>query len=310
MTGGSAVHDRNDPSGDATTWRHVAREAEARLRAAGTPEPGMDVRRLVEQATGSEPGEYPGVLSDAVTHRRLAYFDAMLTRLLQGEPLQYVLGRWGFRRLDLMVDRRVLIPRPETESVVEHALTEIERLVRRDALDYQHRLPVVDLGTGSGAIALAIADEHKLTDVWATDLSDEALAVARANLAGLGRAAARVQLRQGSWYQALPPELAGTVGVVVANPPYVTAAEQLPAVVEAWEPALALRSGEDGLEAARTVITDAPAWLRPGGVVVVELAPAQLPAAGAIAESAGFVEHRVGRDLAGRARCIVARSAG
>ena len=113
----------------------------------------------------------------------------MLRRRIAGEPIQYVLGHWAFRGLDLMVDGRVLIPRPETETVVEVALRELDRLGGRD-----RPTTVVDLGTGSGAIALAVATERVRTRVWATDSSDEALQVARANLAGIGRSAARVQV--------------------------------------------------------------------------------------------------------------------
>jgi len=151
-----------------------------------------------------------------------------------GEPLQYVLGSWAFRSLELMVDPRVLIPRPETEQVVEVALGEIRR----------HRRPVVaDLGTGSGAIALSVVAEVAGAQVWATDTSEAALAVARANLAGLaGMAATRVRLARGSWFSALPAELRGRLSVVVSNPPYVADAEvaSLPAEVAEWEPREAL----------------------------------------------------------------------
>ncbi|MEZ5234664.1 MAG: HemK/PrmC family methyltransferase [Acidimicrobiales bacterium] len=190
--------------------------------------------------------------------------------------LQYVLGRWAFRHLDLLVDRRVLIPRPETETVVDIALREIDRLVDTYRYHYEQRLPVVDLGTGSGAIALAVATERTSTDVWGTDVSEDAVAVARANLAGAGRAAARVALRTGSWFEALPAELAGTIGVIISNPPYVAEADELPDEVERWEPAMALRSGPDGLDAARVLIGTAGRWLRPDGALVLELAPGQL----------------------------------
>jgi release factor glutamine methyltransferase len=193
--------------------------------------------------------------------------------------------------------------------MVDVALAEIDRLIERHRVDYQRRLAVVDLGTGTGAIALSVADECKLTDVWATDVSAEALAVARANLAGVGRAGARVQLRQGSWFEALPAELAGRIGVIVSNPPYVADGDSLPDEVEAWEPELALRGGPDGLDAARTVIADAPRWLQPDGAIVLELDPQQLPVAADLALGAGFSETAVHRDLAGRDRCLVARMA-
>src|SRR5438105_5970876 len=143
----------------------------------------------------------------------------MVARRAAGEPLQYVLGRWAFRTLDLMVDRRVLIPRPETEQVVEVALAEARRLHARIA---------ADLGTGSGAIALSLAAELPGVDVWATDVSADALAVARANLAGIGTfAAARVRIQEGDWFGALPPELRGRLDIVVSNPPYIGDDESL-----------------------------------------------------------------------------------
>ncbi len=147
----------------------------------------------------------------------MRFVDEMVARRAKGEPLQYVLGRWGFRTLDLMVDRRVLIPRPETEVVAGLAI---------DALPTSGVL--VDLGTGSGAIALSAAAERwPDVEVWATDASAEALAVARANLAGLGRRGAVVRLVEGDWFVALPHELRGHVDVLVSNPPYVAATDPL-----------------------------------------------------------------------------------
>ena len=144
------------------------------------------------------------MLDDPLTEGAMARYDDMVARRAAGEPLQYVLGHWGFRHLDLMVNRRVLIPRPETEQVVEVALAELDRLGGRDV-----PTTVVDLGTGSGAIALAVATERVRTTVWATDASEAALAVARANLAGVGRAGARVTMVAGDWFGALPAELRG-----------------------------------------------------------------------------------------------------
>jgi release factor glutamine methyltransferase len=169
---------------------------------------------------------------------------------------------------------------------------------------------VVDLGTGSGAIALSIAAEAKPGAVWATDASAEALAIARANLVGLGGSrAAKVRLEVGSWWDALPTDLRGRVSLVVSNPPYVTTAEMatLPAVVGEWEPTAALEAGPRGLEAIEVVVAGAADWLRRPGAVVVELAPHQAAAAEAIAHRAGFDETRVEKDLAGRERALVAR---
>lgn len=247
------------------------------------------------------PSELALVLDDPVTTGAMARFERMLARRVTGEPLQYVLGHWGFRQLDLMVDSRVLIPRPETESVVDVCLAELDRLGGRD-------LPatVVDLGTGSGAIALAVATERVRTTVWATDESEDALGVARANLAGVGRAAARVRMVAGDWYAALPTDLAGSVQVLVSNPPYVAETAELPAEVADWEPSGALRSGADGLDDLRRIIAGAPGWLEADGALVCEISPEQ---AGTVAELASrrFGEVRVEEDLTGRSRALVAR---
>jgi release factor glutamine methyltransferase len=299
----------------AVSWRQLLAEAERRLgEAARGPDdrgldPGtvaLDARRIVERASGLEGADWVLGLDDPASQRGVHFFDVMLDRRLTGEPLQYVVGRWGFRGLDLMVDRRVLIPRPETETVVERALAEVDRLVpgARDA----GRVPVVvDLGTGSGAIALSVAVERHGVAVWGTDASPDALDVARANLAGTGRAATRVRLAEGSWFAALPAELAGAVDVVVSNPPYVAEGDELPAVVRDWEPASALLAGVDGLDDLRAIVAQAPRWLVPGGALVVELAPQQADVVAELARAHGFADAEVGHDLAGRARCVVAR---
>ena len=140
-------------------------ESAERLRAAGLEQADSDARRIVEEASGHEGAALAVHLDDPVTERQIAYHDDMLARRLAGEPLQYALGRWGFRHLDLAVDQRVLIPRPETEQVVEVGLPELDRL------DIATReLHVVDLGTGSGAIALSVATERVRTQVWAVDI--------------------------------------------------------------------------------------------------------------------------------------------
>jgi release factor glutamine methyltransferase len=215
--------------------------------------------------------------------------------------VQYVLASWGFRTLDLLVDRRVLIPRPETEQVVDVAL-EAVRARPRPWL-------AADLGTGSGAIALSLAAELPpgSVEVWATDVSSDALAVARANLAGLGRPGAAVRVAHGSWFGALPPDLEGRLDLVVSNPPYVAAHEELPREVVAWEPHGALVSGPTGLEAVAEVVAGAARWLAPGGSVVVEVGETQGAAARRLAEGAGLVDVRVVADVAGLDRILHAR---
>jgi len=291
--------------GDGTvSWRALQAEAARRLADAGLGRPEVDARWIVEEASGFEGADYVLGLDQPATVRGVARFDRLVARRLAGEPLQYVLGRWGFRSLDLMVDRRVLIPRPETEQVVGVALDELDRL---GAERPGSPLLVADLGTGSGAIGLSIAAERPRTVVWATDVSPEALAVAGANLAGLGRAATRVRLVEGLWFQALPPDLAGTLDLVVSNPPYVAPSDPLPREVADWEPVGALIPGPTGLEALTELVDQAPRWLGRPGVLVVELAPDQAAVIAAAAHRAGFGDVRVEQDLAGRDRAVVAR---
>ncbi len=277
-----------------------------------------------EQADRSALGQPPvgrGERAQELADRRAA-----------GEPLQYVLGRWPFRTLELDVDPRVLIPRPETEQVVEVALAEFRRIrdaVRsgasgdgRGAEDRGAGGVCVDLGTGSGAIALSLAAEAGAAaphlEVWATDASADALAVTRQNLEGLAQvdpaAAGRVRLVEGCWFDALPLRLAGRVDVLVSNPPYVAAVEfaGLEPTVRDWEPRQALVAdrgigGVGGMADIEELIAGARRWLHGSGTAVIEIAPAQAYASIDAARRAGFGHVATERDLAGRLRMLVAR---
>ncbi|HJR24164.1 MAG TPA: peptide chain release factor N(5)-glutamine methyltransferase [Acidimicrobiales bacterium] len=273
------------------TWRRLRDEARERLG------DDQEVRWIVEQASGLTAAEQVAVLDGVADERQAASFEAMVERRHAGEPLQYVLGQWGFRTLDLYVDPRVLIPRPETEVVAGIAI---------DAVPAGGR--VVDLGTGSGAIALSIAAERwPDVEVWATDASPGALTVARANTAALGRRGAVVRLVEGDWYDALPEDLRGTFDVVVANPPYVPDDALVARQVRDHEPALALYGGADGLDHIRTIVGGAPDWLRGEGTLVVEIGDDQGAAAADLARAAGFDHLEVRRDLTKRDRALVAR---
>lgn len=265
-----------------------------------------DATWIVEDVVGCGAGGLVGVASDDLTARQVAHADALAGRRRDGEPIQYVLGHWPFRSLDLLVDRRVLIPRPETEVLVDVALGELAR--RFGALNRgSPEIRVVDLGTGSGAIALSLAREVPTAQVHAVDRSADALAVARANLAGVGRAATRVRLHHGSWFGALPADLAGAVDLVVSNPPYVSPAAVLEASVIRWEPAEALFGSGDGLGDVAAVLDSAARWLAPGGAVVCEIDADRSGECLAIAERAGYAWTALRRDLAGRDRFVVAR---
>jgi release factor glutamine methyltransferase len=296
------------------SWRALRDEIVSRLAGAGIATAEIEASFLVEHASGYSVAEWPAIANEQPPARAYARVMPLADRRAAGEPLQYVLGSWSFRGLDLMVDRRVLIPRPETEHVVEIALEEAERgglrRVRRRHLSLarEPEIVVADLGTGSGAIALALEAELPDVVVWATDASPDALDVARANVAGC--AATRVRLALGSWFGALPETLRGEFELIVSNPPYVAEHELagLPAEVAGFEPHEALIAGATGCEAVEHLLADARAWLVPNGVLVCELAPHQADAMAERARELGYVDVTVHPDLAGRPRVLVARA--
>jgi release factor glutamine methyltransferase len=259
-----------------------------------------EARWLCEVAIGLDGEAFDDALDEPVTEPMVGHLDAMVARYRAGEPLQYVLGRWGFRRLDLAIDRRVLIPRPETE------------LVAGAAIDLARAVPaprrVADLGTGSGAIGLSLAVELPFDDttVWITDVNPDALAIARANLAGIGRAARNVRIGEGSWYDALPG--GERFDLIVANPPYVAdGSPDLDASVLAWEPADALLAGADGLDHIRHLVAGASEWLGARGALVLEIGADQGEPTKAMLAAAGFVDVEIRPDLAGRDRIAIGR---
>ena len=288
-------------------WRQLLAEAAERLAAAGVASADVEARRIVVAAAGCDDAAWHRELDRPATRRGVASFDSMLARRTAGEPLQYVLGSWGFRTLDLFLDRRVLIPRPETEAVAGRALDELRR--RADERSAPTLL-AADLGCGSGAIGLSLAAERVDTEVICTDVSGDALAVASANLAGLGRPAARVRLAEGSWYEALPPALRGSFDVLVSNPPYIAADGWLPPEIADHEPPAALYSGPTGTEATQVILAGAPEWLAPGGAVVLEMADGTAGRVEDLAHAAGLADIAVHHDLAGHERVLVARRPG
>lgn len=289
-------------------WGDLRDHARAVLEEAGVDNPVTEAGWMIDRVGGGEVRD-----DEFATARAVGHLVDMLEQRGAGRPLQHVLGRWAFRRLELVVDHRALIPRVETEVVADAALQEAVRLgatpVGSGAPNDEPSLVVADLGTGSGVIALALVDELRDVSVWATDLSADALAVARANLAAVGLLASRVRLAQGSWFEALPDDLIGGIHVVVSNPPYVAEHEfdALPPEIREHEPREALVGGPTGLEAVQQLISGASAWLVTDGALVVELAPHQAVKAAALAERAGFSEVEVLPDLAGRDRVLVAR---
>jgi release factor glutamine methyltransferase len=230
--------------------------------------------------------------------------DSWLRRRDRGEPIQYVTGRAAFRGLDLAVDASVLIPRPETEGLVEAVLA----VLRERATDWP-KPRVLDLGTGSGAIAIAIASEWPAAAVVATDASEDALAVARGNAEAYG-ITARLQLVRGEWLDAVAAD--DRFEVIVSNPPYIAEGErdQLPVEVREFEPPEALFSGASGLEALREIVDQAPRHLVAGGLLALELAEMRAGDVATWLEGAHDWEAvRLVDDLAGRPRVLTARRA-
>ena len=298
------------------TWRALRLVAEAALADGVSGSPAADATWILVEVSGYTRGELAVFEDETAPARAVARVDQLVARRRAGEPLQYVLGNWSFRGLELLVDPRVLIPRPETEVVVETAIAELVKLGartgKRDPWSGSiTQFTVADLGTGSGAIALALASELPDALVWATDVSDDALAVARANLAAIASSAStRVRVAAGRWFDALPGELRGQLRAVVSNPPYVAESEvaDLPPEVADHEPRGALVSGPTGLEDVEYLLHEAPAWLEPGGVFVCELAPHQAASAADLARAVGYASVDVIADLAARDRVLVART--
>jgi len=234
---------------------------------------------------------------DAVDAALAARFDDLVDRRIAGEPVAYLVGRRGFWCFDLQVTPDTLIPRPETERLVELAL---ERMPR------DRRLRVVDLGTGSGAIALALAHERPMAEVVATDASAAALEIARGN--ALGLELERIEFRAGSWFQPLKGE---RFELIVSNPPYIAETDaHLGQGDLRHEPRSALVSGIDGLDAIRAIAAGAARHLQAGGWLLVEHGWEQGRAVRALLRSAGLLEIRTARDLGDRDRVTMARGPG
>ena len=254
------------------------------LLAAGIDDPRLDAELLLAEATGWDRARLAADPDAEIPPPAARRFGELVRRRLRREPVAYILGRRGFRHLELAVDPRVLIPRPETELLVELALE------LRPA-------SVLDLGTGSGAIALAVADELPDCAVTAADTSAAALEVARANAERLGLAD-RVRFVEGS----LPP--GEDFDLILANLPYVAEADwpSLQPEVTEWEPREALLAGPDGLDAIRALLTS-PA----SGIVALEVGEGQAEVVGEMLREAGFGGVETRADLAGIDRVVIGR---
>jgi release factor glutamine methyltransferase len=271
------------------TLSALLRESRERLERAGVDSPRLDAELIAAHALGLSRLDLAAGRGRGLSAAQADAVRALVARRAAREPLAYVLGEWGFRRLVLRTDARALVPRPETEVVVDRALTAIAAVAAPR---------IVDVGTGTGAIALALADERPDARVTATELAAGALALARENADRLGLA---VELVHGS----LLAGLAGPFDLVVSNPPYVRAPElrTLEPEVRDWEPRVAtLDAGQTPL-----LIRAARDALAPGGAIVLECHADGAAEVAALLSDGGYGPTTITRDLAGRERVVEAR---
>lgn len=274
-------------------WTQVRR----RLEAAGVETPVFDARLLLEAGAGVSRLDIVTDPRRVLTDDQVAAVDVLTRRRELREPVAHIVGHRHFWTLDLFVNPSVLIPRPETELLVELAL---------QVLPVDEPKRVLDLGVGSGAILLAVLKERDKASGVGVDISDGALAVAQANATAL-KLADRVQLKHGDWHA----EVGEAFDLVLSNPPYIPTddIETLAPEVARFEPRLALDGGPDGLDAYRAIVARLPRLLKSGGWFALEVGRGQAEAAEALASAAGLSTEAPRRDLAGIPRVVWGRAA-
>ena len=287
------------------TWAGMAlaRRAGAYMEEKGIQGGGLDAELLLAELLGLNRLELYLQFDRPITPTELAQYRTLIRRRARREPLQYITGKAAFREIELAVDRRVAIPRPETELLVGEILAWAGR---RGAL--RAHPTVLEIGTGSGAIALSLLGEDPFHRVVATDLSADALDVASANARALGLEG-RIEFRQGDCFD--PLEAGERFDVIVSNPPYIPSGEieSLEPEVRQWEPALALDGGVDGLRELRRIVAGAPSWLNPGGLLALEVGHRQAePVSATVRASPYFAAARISPDLACRDRFVLGRA--
>jgi release factor glutamine methyltransferase len=275
--------------------QQALRAATARLQSI-SPTARLDAELLLAHILGWSRARVVAEREVVLTPAQQEAFGALVERRAAREPVAYLIGHWPFFGLDLVVDRRVLIPRPETELLVELALTEARRYA-------DTQITIADIGVGSGAIAIALAIHVPHATVYGVDRSADALAVAALNVARYNLSD-RVVLLEGDLLTPVP----GPVDLIVSNPPYTILAEVDESVYR-YEPHLALDGGPDGLDCYRRLIAAAPAYLKPGGAILLEIGAWQAEAVVHLLNQAlPHAEVGVQRDLAGRDRVVWARN--
>ena len=280
------------------TWADLLSETAKSLEENGIDSYKVEAQWIIETASGFSREEFLKNIRNEAPLLGVKHLNKILSRRLSGEPIQYALGSWSFRELDLLVDHRVLIPRPETETLVDVAHTMLSQFDRRS------KKFVCDLGAGSGAIGLAIAQERNDVEVYLVEKSAEALKVASANLAGLGNHAVKVKVFHSCWFDELPRELRNSFHLIVSNPPYIADSESLPNEVANFEPHEALFAGEKGTEYIETILLASPKWLMKSGGVVLEMAPDQTDSMAETARELGYSSIEISKDLTGKPRIM------
>lgn len=289
------------------------------LERKGDASPRVSAEWLLSEATGLTRIELYTNFDKPLSMPERDVLRDYVARRGKGEPLQLISGKAPFRYLTLFVAPGVLIPRPETEVLVSEAFTELNLPRVADYVSNGEEgeeivsaelppLKAIDLCTGSGCIACALATEYPAAQVLALDIAPEALALAQKNVDHLG-ISERVEVCESDLLNAVPAEEQGAFDLVISNPPYVpsTACDDLPAEVGEWDPRLALDGGDDGLDLFRRFLPDALACLKPNGVLAVELFEGHMDEAVAAATTAGFDRVRIVNDLTGRPRVLVGR---
>lgn len=283
------------------TWREILALAGAYLDGKGVPDAMVAAELLAARLLKCGRGFLAPRLDETPSEKYLAALRRAMARLVAGEPIQYVLGEWDFRRLTLTCDRRALIPRPETEELV----TRVLRFLKNYTPAPETRPLVVDVCTGTGCIALALADEFPAADYLGLDISADAVALARANAArcALGE---RVSFAVADGLDDFDEP--GSVDVIVSNPPYIASAAcaTLDPRIRDYEPRLALDGGPAGLDFYERFAADAVHLLKPGGAIFFEIGAEQGPALERILFDAGFEAIQIEKDYAGHDRYVSA----
>lgn len=279
---------------DGSQARQSARYAADRLREAGVPEPEASAEVLLSELLGVGRADLV-FLREPLSAKQRELYEEFIARRSAREPVQRILGYAYFRNLKLWLNEETLIPRPDTESIVDAALELIDEM--------PESLIVLDVGTGTGAIAISIAQERPRCEVHATEISRKALEIARRNATENGSS---VRFHQADVVAGLEG-LRGKVGLLVSNPPYVGRDETYrlaPEVLE-WDPGVALFSDGDGLHFYRRLFAEAPPLLQPGAGIVLEVGDRQAETVLELGEAAGFIPLGIRNDLAGTPRVVI-----